>query len=414
MRTCFAHRYLGFCLSCPGASSAVFFISCFIILLDNKRLGSLIRVLSLRPDGRGAMYVDVGFPVDYISARRAFLDSVEKVREVGIPVDSHSLEVGGMGPEGTTLTVEMAVITPQRESMLIHSSGVHGVEGFAGSAMQCLILDEVQGWYTPEISVMLIHVVNPWGMAWWRRTNRNNVDLNRNFLSDGEEYSGMPELYSDITGFLNPRRPPKRFDSFIIRLLMAVMRHGRKNLKQAIAEGQYEDREGIFFGGEGLQEESAAILGVLSEALLGVRKAMHIDFHTGLGKFGEDALILADEMDAPSLEIVFGPRIEGGSTAGVSYANRGGFPACLIARWPEIEWVGITQEFGTFSNMAILKSMIVENQLTHWSGLDGEECRTHPVRRRFMRGFNPDDQRWRESVLSRGRELFEQGLGFLR
>ena len=56
----------------------------------------------------------------------------------------------------------------------------------------------------------------------------------------------------------------------------------------------------------------------------------------------------------------------------------------------------------------------VENQLTHWSGLDGEECRTHPVRRRFMRGFNPDDQRWRESVLSRGRELFEQGLEFLR
>lgn len=70
--------------------------------------------------------------------------------------------------------------------MLFHSSGVHGVEGYAGSAVQNKILDfflETPNMIKDDVAIVIIHVVNPYGMSWWRRWNENNVDLNRNFLS---------------------------------------------------------------------------------------------------------------------------------------------------------------------------------------------------------------------------------------
>jgi len=87
---------------------------------------------------------------------------------------------------------------------VIHSSGVHGVEGYLGSAIQLRYLHELllqneemmkscradNGTQVPETEspmkgrkVLLIHAVNPNGMRHHRRTNENNVDLNRNVLT---------------------------------------------------------------------------------------------------------------------------------------------------------------------------------------------------------------------------------------
>ena len=61
-------------------------------------------------------------------------------------------------------------------------SGTHGVEGFAGSALQVGLLDEgIQNELSPESAVLMIHAINPYGMAHLRRFNEDNVDLNRNF-----------------------------------------------------------------------------------------------------------------------------------------------------------------------------------------------------------------------------------------
>lgn len=91
--------------------------------------------------------------------------------------------------------------------MVLHSSGVHGVEGYAGSAIQLnflqSLLEKVMGdswvyWViycwdlntqdsvsevlSDDFAILVIHVVNPYGMSWWRRWNENNVDLNRNLI----------------------------------------------------------------------------------------------------------------------------------------------------------------------------------------------------------------------------------------
>jgi len=38
----------------------------------------------------------------------------------------------------------------------------------------------------PECNMLFIHVLNPFGMKHNRRFNQNNVDLNRNFLTEEE------------------------------------------------------------------------------------------------------------------------------------------------------------------------------------------------------------------------------------
>ena len=128
----------------------------------------------------------------------------------------------------------------KRNVNVIHSSGTHGVEGYLGSAVQirflrelllrnnndCIDDDDVRPSPPSSISqasspslafpptekvrkVLLIHLVNPYGMRHHRRTNENNVDLNRNVLDsttwielrrrDPNEFH-----YVDMDASLNP------------------------------------------------------------------------------------------------------------------------------------------------------------------------------------------------------------------
>ena len=82
--------------------------------------------------------------------------------------------------------------TRQRPSSI--SSGIHGVEGFFGSAVQLAFLDSLPpNWQPPPgTKFILLHALNPFGFAWRRRFNEENVDLNRNFLLPEEAYSGAP------------------------------------------------------------------------------------------------------------------------------------------------------------------------------------------------------------------------------
>ena len=88
----------------------------------------------------------------------------------------------------------------EEEVNVIHCSGTHGIEGYLGSAIQLRFLHELflqqekqlrtnnvhapPTKNTPVKKVLLIHAINPYGMRHHRRTNENNVDLNRNVLSD--------------------------------------------------------------------------------------------------------------------------------------------------------------------------------------------------------------------------------------
>ena len=127
-----------------------------------------------------------------------------------------ALPLDARGPGCETLGIDIVWFGDAKaRRVVLHSSGLHGVEGFAGSAIQIQTVREL-----PRISegtaLILVHILNPYGISWLRRANENNVDLNRNSLID-DAYTGAPENYSKLDPFLNPPSPPSQ-DLFLLRL----------------------------------------------------------------------------------------------------------------------------------------------------------------------------------------------------
>src|SRR5215510_13293421 len=95
-----------------------------------------------------------------------------------------TLPLDAKGPAGESLGIDIAWIgSRQPKNVLVHSSGLHGVEGFAGSAIHLQFLNALPT-LAPDTAILLVHILNPFGMAWLRRVNENNVDLNRNFIEN--------------------------------------------------------------------------------------------------------------------------------------------------------------------------------------------------------------------------------------
>ena len=128
------------------------------------------------------------FPNDYVDARERFRTLASR-RGFALESYEHPAE---NGPQGETLSCDVARLGPSdAERVILISSGAHGVEGFCGSGCQAELLasgllDGLPG----DTAVVLVHAVNPYGFAWLRRTNEDNIDLNRNFVDhsvDGSE-----------------------------------------------------------------------------------------------------------------------------------------------------------------------------------------------------------------------------------
>jgi hypothetical protein len=127
------------------------------------------------------------------------------------------MPMSSKGPDGEPLSIDVATLGPERsDRVVIVSSALHGVEGFAGSAIQLAWLQAASRRTLPEnLKLVVAHGLNPYGFAWLRRTNEHNVDLNRNFVSDRsfldtESYRETSAVYDRFSTFLNPSSPPSR------------------------------------------------------------------------------------------------------------------------------------------------------------------------------------------------------------
>ena len=198
-----------------------------------------------------------------------------------------------------------------RAAQFIHSCGVHGVEAFAGSAIQLAWLTNRRPHVDDDEALAFVHPVNPFGMAWVRRVNEHNVDLNRNCLAPGEAYSGAPNGYRRLHAFLNPTTGSSP-DFFYAKVAWLVGRFGMAALKQSIAAGQYEFPSGLFFGGTSIEEAPRRVLDFMRTRLHDARRIVALDVHTGLGRYSTDTYLLdarTDQCVLTSVRRFFGDRV---------------------------------------------------------------------------------------------------------
>jgi hypothetical protein len=349
------------------------------------------------------------FSPNYIIARERF-----RAASSSFGYQHTSYSIDQVSPTHEELTIDVAIggsSNPQRAVVI--SSGLHGVEGFLGSAIQLALLEEYQ--LTTALSsntqVVLIHALNPYGFAWRRRWNENNIDLNRNFLLPEEVFQGSPENYSKLNSFLNPTSPPSRFEPYIFQILWLILKHGMASLKNTLPIGQYDFPQGLFFGGHAPSKTQEILASNLPQWIGNASQVTHIDFHTGLGLCGTYKLVLSVAATSESYSRLaqrFGLQaIEANSPEGVSYPIRGGLKTWCQKLLPQCQYDLLTAEFGTYSAIQVLKALRAENR-AYWWGESHQEYEW--TKQQLVEMFAPKSQKWRQQCLTQGLDICKQAL----
>ena len=353
------------------------------------------------------------FPADYVTSRDRFRSAAARL---GWPHLAHP--IGATGPNGEDLTLDVA-ISPAADAdcVLVVSSGLHGVEGPFGAAVQLAALERWATGAGPPAGVryVFIHALNPYAYAHGRRVEANNVDPNRNFLLPGEVYRGSPDGYKHFDPLLNPKRPPVRWDGFVVRAWLALMRHGLPALKQALVAGQYDYPQGVFFGGHGPASTHRALRDRLRDWVGPAATVVHLDYHTGLGRWGTYKLLL-DAPPSPDqrrfLDRWFGPETyEEDNANGVAYLPRGSFGPWCVAQQLAADYLYLVAEFGTYGPVRMLGGLRAENQAHHW-GRPGDP-NSERAKANLRELFCPADPHWRTRALAQGLELVERAAAGL-
>jgi hypothetical protein len=349
------------------------------------------------------------FSADFAEARAKFLAAA---KTAGARIESFDNPV--RGPQGLALSTEVAALGPADASaVLVAVSGTHGVEGFAGSAAQV-------GWLRsrptlpPGVGVLLVHALNPYGFAWLRRVNEDNVDINRNFVDHGKPHPANP-IYDEIADAMLPATwNDAAVEALHAALQGLVLQHGPGADLRA-GSGQYKHPKGLFYGGTEPVWSNRVLNVITRQYLAGVRQVAYVDFHTGLGPYGHGEAICYHAPGTPSFDAAarwYGSGLTsphaGNAAAPVNSGKTGNG---LIAQLPKAQVSCITLEFGTYAGARVLAAIAGDGWL-HTYG-DANSAKGQAVKAEIRAAFYPEQDDWKDMVAARSAEVMAQAIAGL-
>jgi hypothetical protein len=350
------------------------------------------------------------FAESYAEAREKFLEACarrdERIVSYRNPHD---------GPNGEPLFADAAWIGPlDAEAVLVVQSATHGIEGYAGSAIQThWLFGEAN---PPDgVAILFVHALNPYGFAWTRRFNEDNVDLNRSFIDRSRGVYPENAGYAALADAIVPKGwTPEARKAADEKIAAYAGEHGERAMMLAFKLGQYDDPKGVYYGGRAPTWSGDVVQKICDEHLSNVRRAALIDIHTGLGPFGHgDCLTTcADTSDAGRRAVAWYGKVSCTKAGDSAYS---GAATTIIegymAAAPRVDWTPIGLEFGTWEPNEVRDAVRADGWLHAYGGKD------HPLAPRIKaalrNAFYPGDPLWRRMVLDRGVEIIAQGLAGL-
>jgi len=351
------------------------------------------------------------FSSTYDEARSKFIAAASLA---GARIDSFKNPVSG--PEGGPLFTDVAVFgTAEADTILVLGSGTHGVEGFAGSAIQTGLIRE--GFITklkPGIGLLVVHAINPYGFSHLRRFDENNVDLNRNFVDHSQPYPEN-EGYDRLAKLLEPDTL-SLWSKFKTQIGLAWYRltKGKNWLQRAVSQGQYTHSQGLFFGGHSDSWSNNTLRELVKKYLFKAKRIVMIEFHTGLGEFAGAEVIVGEKVDSPvyrRANEIWGNLVKPPGDS-VSPPIRGSLKYAFARLSHVAEVTPVSLEFGTYPPMDVFWALWRENHLHHHRSehqLNEQEIKTE-----LLRVFYPDIDDWREKVWKQGKVVVEQALDYMQ
>lgn len=358
-----------------------------------------------------------GFPThpSFNSQREQFL-AAAKAAGASLTTYPHPLS----GPFGEPLSTDVAWLgDPHASKVLVALSGTHGVEGFYGSNCQSRWLQEFNKRSLPaDVAVLMIHLINPWGTAWMRRVNEDNIDLNRNYLDftqglpDNRQYEALHAIYTceQLSG-------PTREQADAL-LNDRVRTEGWAAVMSIVEAGQYNHPDGLFYGGQNPSWTKKTLHRILQEHLRHTQAVMCFDLHTGAGDYGHPMLMTIAQSAYPALadaQAIYGPWLYtlftgpgSQSDTGVAATATGYTSQAIIDALPHVHLMPFVIECGTYPGEQV--HTVLRND--HWLHLQGDF--TDPVagqiKLELLEQFYPADLDWQAVVWQRTRQIWERAL----
>ena len=342
---------------------------------------------------------------NYQDARAGFLDAAA-ARGAGLIEHVHPER----GPDGAALATDIAVLgRADAPNRLLVISGTHGVEGFAGSLCQS---EWLRGGVSiaDDLAVVLVHAINPYGFAWVRRVNEDNVDLNRNCIDFG---AALPANagYDELADAIVPEQwNDHTRQTSAEQLLEFAGRNGFDGLQAAVSSGQYAHPRGIFFGGQRPVWSRTTLNSIVRAHLGNAERVAIIDLHTGLGPFGHGELIAShpDAAGKARLAQCFDEYTVPSEGNSVSADVRGDILDGIEAWLTGVDVAGVAIEWGTVDIVAVSDALRADAWLHGYGDPRGPEAA--PIKAQLRAAFAPDDPQWAERVVDRFVEVRDRAI----
>jgi hypothetical protein len=368
------------------------------------------------------------FPQNYLDARSRFLGLVRKLSGAKC-TDAWSVPSKGE----VIFTVDTVYLPPtaKPKTLFVMISGVHGLEAYAGHAVQAMTMNElIPLTNRSHTGFFFIHALNPYGFHHHTRGTEIGVNLNRNC-------SARPSLYDlknpeslRLSDRFVPKAPVENERSFLLR----QMRQEKDKIFfddvsldafiKGVGLGQFESAEGLEFGGFEPEPQIVKMTEALRQIMPDYEDIVLFDLHTGLGERARLHLLTGDVPGCVHPQLfseLFQPSMDR-EVYDFTPADSEGFYETYGATnniFPELALnhqrvCAMTMEFGTLghdvnSQMESLNQWLLEHQGSLYGYATPQLA--EKVRADYLEKFFPRDPAWRLKILATSREFLTRVLG---
>lgn len=366
---------------------------------------------------------DLGyFQETYPDARDSFLHDISEAGKGLDTVETFAFRIPSGVDSG--LIMDVCYIPPRVDTvrLLVLISGTHGIEGYTGSAIQQMFLEEfLDKRISDDTGILLVHAFNPYGFKYFRKATEYNVDLNRNCGVDESVFqisnTGYRDLYDLLcpSGKVNTNRLQNQF--FYVTAVWKIIKESMAKLRQAALQGQYDYREGIYYGGNEFTPQTAILQTIFPEIFKPYQLIFAIDLHTGYGEIGKLHLFPNPEKNErikTLTESLFeGHQIDWGDTKDF-YTIDGDLCGYIRKVNPASTTLTMLFEFGTLNSQKTIGSlqsiqrMILENQ-GYNNGYKNNRMEKK-VKEKFRDLYYPSSDAWRSEVIRQSREMLDESI----
>ena len=350
----------------------------------------------------------------------SFYDSYEEIRtrlqeltgELGVEISSYAVDEN----DGLYIDSFYLPSTKEKTNLVVLTTGVHGMEGYIGATMLDVFFQEIYpDLDTTNTGVLVVANVNPYGMKYFRRYNENNVDLNRNFILDWDNFDlSSNKEYPKVDTFLGPTGKIGNGlwheVGFYLSLAKTAITEGADTVSDALLTGQYEYPQGVYYGGNGDEASTVYLKDVFSQCLdSAYENIVHIDIHSGYGPRYNMVIFnsVYETMNEKESQEAFGYDYVIAYDSESFYATTGDttdfFYRLAEQKQAQAELYSTCFEFGTigdefFDTILSLKYTIDENR-NHWYPTDNK-LTEQIIHENYMELYYPTETAWREKTVA--------------